>query len=391
MANRKEDIQQQNAGAGRRRDAERRGHGIPDDMWDADALPDNRAADGKAANEADGITAGDENAGEETALPKVENVPASDKPKGKLSIVRKSRVVLENDEKAFKKRFLPGNIRTWIIEAICLAVLVWSAWTLIDYLQETGGAEAQFDEVIEEYIEPEPVPVEQQDPDTSAWPPIVDFAALQADNPDVAGWIRIPGTSVDYPVMTNSENDYYLHRDMNGNYSMPGAIFADYQNTNDLSQNHIVIYGHHMVTPTMFHDVANYSNKDFFEKHRVIYLETPETTYVLRPIAMYEVEPTEYDTRKVLFDNTQSFQEYFDERLARSDYITFDDYKRSTADRLVTLITCNDTGRKRQVVECVVDQEYPTSMIPQVIARALEDANNGVNVPDSGTEDSAGE
>lgn len=385
MANRKEDIQRRNT------DAEHSGYGTTADMRDAAVRPDVNGGR-VSVDGTDSVMARDKETGEEAVvLPKVENVPATDKPKGKLSVVRKSRVVLENDEKAFKKRFLPGNIRTWIIEAVCLAVLVWSAWTLIDYLQETGGAEAQFDEVVEEYIEPEPVPVEQQDPDTSAWPPIVDFAALQADNPDIAGWIRIPGTSVDYPVMTNAENDYYLHRDMNGNYSMPGAIFADYQNTNDLSQNHIVIYGHHMVTPTMFHDVANYSNKEFFEKHRVVYLETPETTYVLRPIAMYEVDPTEYDTRKVLFDNTQSFQEYFDERLVRSDYITFDDYKRSTADRLVTLITCNDTGRKRQVVECVVDQEYPTSMIPQVIARALEDASNGVNVPDAGEGDGTGE
>lgn len=305
----------------------------------------------------------------------IENVPASDKTKGKLSLVRRSRVVYENDEQAFKRRFLPGNIRSWIIEIICIAVLIWAGVSLVMYLNETGEAEEEFTEVIEKYIEPDPIPVEEQDPDTSAWPPIVDFTALKADNPDVAGWIRIPGTTVDYPVMTNPESDYYLHRNMNGEYSMPGAIFADHQNTNELTENHIVIYGHHMITPTMFHDVANYKDKDFFEAHRVIYFETPETTYVLRPVAMYEVEPTEYDTRKVIFDNSQDFQSYFDERLDRSDYIKYDDYKRSTADKLVTLITCNDSGKRRQVLECVVEQEYPTYMIPNVIATALAEKN----------------
>lgn len=304
-------------------------------------------------------------------LPHIENVPASDKTKGKIGLVRRSRVVYENDEAAFKRRFLPGNIRSWIVEAICVGVLIWAGVSLAMYLNETGGAEEEFTEVVEQYVEPDPIPVEEQDPDTSAWPPIVDFTALKSDNPDVAGWIRIPGTSVDYPVMTNPESDYYLHRNMNGAYSMPGAIFADHQNSNALSENHIVIYGHHMITPTMFHDVANYKNKDFFEAHRVVYFETPETTYVLRPIAMYEVEPTEYETRKVIFDSSQDFQAYFDERLQRSDYISYDDYKRSTADKLVTLITCNDTGKRRQVVECIVEQEYPTSMIPNVIATAL--------------------
>ena len=327
----------------------------------------------KASNRA--AEQSDRNKQQKKMLVPIENVPASDKTKGKLSLVRRSRVVYENDEQAFKRRFLPGNIRSWIIEIICIAVLIWAGVSLVMYLNETGEAEEEFTEVIEKYIEPDPIPVEEQDPDTSAWPPIVDFTALKADNPDVAGWIRIPGTTVDYPVMTNPESDYYLHRNMNGEYSMPGAIFADHQNTNELTENHIVIYGHHMITPTMFHDVANYKDKDFFEAHRVIYFETPETTYVLRPVAMYEVEPTEYDTRKVIFDNSQDFQSYFDERLDRSDYIKYDDYKRSTADKLVTLITCNDSGKRRQVLECIVEQEYPTYMIPNVIATALAEKN----------------
>lgn len=305
-------------------------------------------------------------------LPHIENVPSSDKPKSKMSLVKRSRVVYENDLKAIQKRFIPSHIRAGIFYAICVAVLIVSGWQLVQYVIETFGAEEEFQEVVDTYVLPDPIPVEQQDPDTSAWPPIVDFAALQADNPDVAGWIRIPGTSVDYPVMTNPENDYYLHRDMNGRYSLPGAIFADYQNNHDLSQdNHIVVYGHHMVTPTMFHDVANFANKQYFEDHRVIYLETPETTYVCKAVAMYVVHPTEYETRKVIFEDSQTFQQYMDSRLERSDYISFDDYTRSTADKLVTLITCNNTGSDRQVVECIIEQEYPTSMIPQVIATAL--------------------
>lgn len=307
------------------------------------------------------------------ALPKVRNVAATDKTKDAFGLLRRSRVVLESDEPAFKKRFIPSNIRAWIVYAICIGLLLWAGWQLVDYLMETGGAEAEFQEVIDQYVEPDVIPVEQQSPDTSAWPPIVDFAALQADNSEVKGWIRIPGTSVDYPVMLNETSDYYLHRDMNGNYSLPGSIFADHQNKNLNTDNHIVIYGHHMVTPTMFHDVAEYKNKAFFDAHRVIYFETPETTYVLKAIAMYEVEPTEYDTRTVVFDDVQSYQQYFDDRMQRVNYIRYDDYNRATSDKLFTLITCNDSGKRRQIVECVVEQEYPTSMVPQVVAKALSD------------------
>jgi sortase B len=242
-----------------------------------------------------------------------------------------------------------------------------------EYIYETFTAEQEYSTITSSYVTPDVIPVEQQDADTSSWPPIIDWAALQAESSDVSGWIRIPGTTVDYPILTNSESDYYLHRNMYGQYSFAGAIFADYQNSTDLSDNHLVIYGHHMAASTMFHDVANYVNQSYFENHRVIYVETPETTYVLKAVEMYTVEPTETDARSVLFSSSQSFQEYFDLRLARSDYIKFEDYNRATADKLVTLITCNSTGKARQVVECVVEQEYPTEMIPNVIETALSE------------------
>lgn len=303
-------------------------------------------------------------------LPHIENVPASEKPKSKMSLVKRSRVVYESDWAEVKRRYIPSHIRAGIFYAICIAILVFASIALGQYIYDTMHAQGEFQEVVETYVEPDPIPVEEQD-DTSAWPPIVDFAALQAENPDVAGWIRIPGTTVDYPILTNEENDYYLRRNMSGAYSIAGAIFADYQNAPDLLDNHLVIYGHHMQTPTMFHDVARYSNRDFFDAHRVIYIETPETTYVCRPVGMYTAPQTEYEARKVIFDGAQDYQGYFDDRMARRDYIAFDDYERSTADRLITLITCNNTGSERQFVECVVEQEYPTSMIPQVIATAL--------------------
>ena len=45
-------------------------------------------------------------------------------------------------------------------------------------------------------------------------PPRHDLAALAAENPDCVGWITIPDTSVDYPVMhTPTDSAYYLRRD----------------------------------------------------------------------------------------------------------------------------------------------------------------------------------
>lgn len=44
----------------------------------------------------------------------------------------------------------------------------------------------------------------------------IDFAVLDSQNPDVVAWIQIPGTQINYPVVQGKDNDYYLHRDLNG-------------------------------------------------------------------------------------------------------------------------------------------------------------------------------
>jgi len=39
---------------------------------------------------------------------------------------------------------------------------------------------------------------------------------LQAKYPDIAGWLTVPGTKIDYPFVWHEDNDTYLRRDLNG-------------------------------------------------------------------------------------------------------------------------------------------------------------------------------
>ena len=80
----------------------------------------------------------------------------------------------------------------------------------------------------------------------------IDFSALDFQNPDVVAWIQIPGTQINYPVVQGKDNDYYLHRDLNGQKSTAGTIFLDYADQADFSSLHNVLYGHHMKNGSMF-------------------------------------------------------------------------------------------------------------------------------------------
>ena len=102
------------------------------------------------------------------------------------------------------------------------------------------------------------------------------YRRLKEQNPDLVGWIRIPGTPVDYPVMwTPDEPEKYLRTDFNGNYSLRGLPFVSadckvslvpegkvYSNT--------LIYGHHMQDGSMFAVLTQYGKQDFYEKHKTI-------------------------------------------------------------------------------------------------------------------------
>ena len=53
------------------------------------------------------------------------------------------------------------------------------------------------------------------------------LARLREQNPNISGWIAVPYTNNDYPIVRAKDDDYYLRRDLNGNYAAPGTVFVD--------------------------------------------------------------------------------------------------------------------------------------------------------------------
>ena len=102
------------------------------------------------------------------------------------------------------------------------------------------------------------------------------YRRLKEHNPDLVGWIRIPGIPVDYPVMwTPDEPEKYLRTDFDGNYSLCGRPFisADCNVSpmpDDKAYSNTLIYGHHMQDGSMFAVLTEYEKQDFYEEHRTI-------------------------------------------------------------------------------------------------------------------------
>ena len=102
-------------------------------------------------------------------------------------------------------------------------------------------------------------------------------------NEDCAGWIKIDGMVIDYPVMqTPYDEQYYLNRDFDGKYSAYGCIIADtescigtgtaledYMDGTRPSTN-IILHGHNMKNGTMFGSLDKFRDRTFEQNHPVI-------------------------------------------------------------------------------------------------------------------------
>lgn len=81
---------------------------------------------------------------------------------------------------------------------------------------------------------------------------VVDFKALKKINPDIVAWIRIPDTSIDYPVVQGNDDSYYLTHTFKKTEHVAGAIFLDSDNNADFSDDKNIIYGHNMKDGTFY-------------------------------------------------------------------------------------------------------------------------------------------
>ena len=113
------------------------------------------------------------------------------------------------------------------------------------------------------------------------------------DNPETIGWLIVPGTKINYPVVQHSDNNYYLNHDFKHNYNSAGWIFMDYQNK--LDDQNIIIYGHHRHDDSMFGSIDSLFDKEFYKNNanEIIFVTEKELlTYTIFSVYKASVKDT---------------------------------------------------------------------------------------------------
>ena len=168
---------------------------------------------------------------------------------------------------------------------------------------------------------------------------------LKKENSDIVGWLEIENTSINYPVLQGTDNEYYMTHNYKKEKSKNGSIFLNYKYDWNIASNNLLIYGHNLNNGTMFQELLKYSDKSFYINHPIIRFTTDkedaefEIISVFKSRVYYNTEQNVF--RYYFFINPNSEEEYnnFVQNAKNSSMYNID----STAtygDQLITLSTC---------------------------------------------------
>ena len=116
----------------------------------------------------------------------------------------------------------------------------------------------------------------------------VDLRSLQSQYPDVRGWLTIPESGIDYPVLQSSpeEPEYYLRRDYRGNYDINGSLFGN---------------------------LDQYVSYDYWKAHPSVFFQTPEGMEEYQIAAVLKADVSMFDFQQISFQNQREAEAYVEQ------------------------------------------------------------------------------
>ena len=173
----------------------------------------------------------------------------------------------------------------------------------------------------------------------------VDFKELKNTNDSTKGWIKVNGTTINYPFVQTNDNDYYLTHSFDKSYNEAGWVFLDYRNNIDDLDKNTILYGHGRMNKTMFGSLKNIINSDWYSNkdNYVIKMSTETENTLWQVFSVYRI-PTTSDYLQINFSSDQEYIDFLNKLQNRSVF----DFNTSLNkdDKIITLSTCYNDADK---------------------------------------------
>lgn len=169
---------------------------------------------------------------------------------------------------------------------------------------------------------------------------------LYNQNSEIAGWLSIDDTVVDYPVMfTPDDPEKYIYKNFKGEVDIKGSLFIDGHCNIDPESDNIIIYGHNMLNGTMFRSIFMYQKEEYWKEHPIIKYST------LYEEREYEVIAAFFDRVYFNYEDVFKFYRFIDAKDEADYENAMMNYKNKAlydtgvtaeyGDHLLTLVTCS--------------------------------------------------
>ena len=271
----------------------------------------------------------------------------------------------------YSEEFLEKNIINQTLVSIlrvcgsligCLVLLIVGYIIYNNYhsLNEVAKIKEDLNEVIEKTDTTKKVEeLNKQNPDEGLKVVNDYIVSLLTVNPDTVGWLKVPNTNIDYPVVQGIDNLHYLDYNFNNEKDRNGWVFMDYRNEKDELDKNTILYAHNRYSSgVMFGPLMDTLYKKWYTdpENKYISFDTIYGTYKWEVFSLYKVNVDDYGM-KIAFDDTESWNEFIKTLKKRSVY----DFKVDIGenDKILTLSTCTNNRNQRMLLHAVWHYEEP--------------------------------
>ena len=261
-------------------------------------------------------------------------------------------------------------------------VMAFSLVEIGTYLWERRHSNSQLSQINQQLSDLTLSPATSVDSSEGNKEKLVDYVALmerlKAMNKDTVAYITIYGSENRYPVLQAEDNDYYLRRGIDEQYSIQGIPFMDYQNNPDLTDQNTVLYGHMMYYgDEMFGVLKHFFDQKYADESEKLFTLTNERgVYTYRIFSIRQ--PLATDPYRYPNLEEEKFLGNLQQDLAQSETNFHFDGTLSPHDRVVTLSTCTtnqDEERRIAVVGVLVKVESKERTITR--EEVIDEQGNG--------------
>ena len=212
-----------------------------------------------------------------------------------------------------------------IIEILCVVAFLYAGFQLFTIFQDYQRASDEYDAlsdelVIETFEETEEIeetsildlPYDYEVPFYQ-----VDLAKARSINKDTVGWIILPDSKINYPIVKSKDNTEYLTTTFEGQTANSGAIFIDMYCAADFSSENTIIYGHNMKNGRMFRALNFMTDKEYFWRHHIFCIDMGNGFENYEVISCYETVETDYSSWQISFESKEMYESWLQKIVKR--------------------------------------------------------------------------